>query len=94
MNNMVGNVTGMICDGAKIGCALKTMTSVDAALRAASLALSGVGIPVTNGIVAASGEESLRNLGRIARRGMVETDAEILRIMQDKLRRITPEQQA
>ncbi|MBM4370082.1 MAG: serine dehydratase subunit alpha family protein, partial [Deltaproteobacteria bacterium] len=86
MNNMVGNVTGMICDGAKIGCALKTMTSVDAAFRAASLALSGMGIPETDGIVGRDGEESLRNLGRIATHGMVATDGEILRILQDKLR--------
>jgi L-cysteine desulfidase len=87
LNNMVGNVTGMICDGAKIGCALKTMTSVDAAFRAASLALSGIGIPATDGIVGADGGESVRNLGRIATHGMAATDTEILKIMQEKLRR-------
>ncbi len=87
MNNMVGNVAGMICDGAKIGCALKTMTSVDAAFRAASLALSDIGIPESDGVVGRSGEESLRNLGRIAVQGMMSTDTEILRIMQEKLRR-------
>jgi L-cysteine desulfidase len=85
VSNMVGNVTGMICDGAKIGCALKTMTSVDAAFRSSSLALSGVGIPFTDGIVGGSGMDSLRNLGRIARTGMGAVDGEILRIMQDKL---------
>ena len=85
MNNMVGNVTGMICDGAKIGCALKTMTAVDAAFRAASLALSGIGIPATDGIVGADGPASLANLGRIATRGMRAVDAEILAIMREKL---------
>jgi len=85
MTNMVGNVTGMICDGAKIGCALKTMTAVDAAFRAASLAMSGVGIPPEDGIVGKTGPESLKNLGRIATSGMKSTDAEILKIMQDKL---------
>jgi len=87
MNNMVGNVTGMICDGAKIGCAMKTMTAVDAAFRAAALAMSGIGIPETDGIIGRDGRESLYNLGRIARTGMIATDAEILRIMQEKLRR-------
>jgi len=85
--NMVGNVAGMICDGAKIGCALKTMTGVDAAFRAANLALAGVGIPATDGIVGEDGEGSLANLGRLAQQGMVGVDTEILRIMQGKLRR-------
>lgn len=87
VNNIVGNVTGMICDGAKIGCALKTMTSVDAAFRAASLAMSGMGIPETDGIVGGSGMESLANLGKIASLGMAAMDGQILQIMQDKLRR-------
>jgi L-cysteine desulfidase len=86
INNMVGNVTGMICDGAKIGCALKTMTSVDAAFRSASLALSGIGIPYSDGIVGEDGMASLRNLGQIATEGMAKTDEEILKIMQEKLR--------
>jgi L-cysteine desulfidase len=83
--NMVGNVTGMVCDGAKIGCALKTMTSVDAAFRSASLALSGIGIPFSDGIVGEDGLASLANLGRIATSGMVSVDEEILSIMQEKL---------
>ncbi len=86
INNMVGNITGMICDGAKIGCALKTMTSVDAAFRCASLAMSGVGIPVTDGIIGFDGSDSLANLSQIATQGMISMDKEILRIMQNKLR--------
>jgi L-cysteine desulfidase len=89
---MVGNVAGMICDGAKIGCAMKTMTGVDAAFRSATLALAGIGIPATDGIVGKDGESSLVNLGRLAQRGMAGVDAEILRIMQDKLRRTAQSQ--
>ena len=85
IHNMVGNVTGMVCDGAKIGCALKTMTAVDAAFRAATLAMCGVGIPVSDGIVGADGEASLRNLGRIAKQGMTSVDREILQIMAEKM---------
>lgn len=88
VSNMVGNVAGMICDGAKIGCAMKTMTGVDAAFRAANLALAGIGIPATDGIVGEDGERSLINLGRLAQHGMAGVDTEILRIMQDKLKRI------
>jgi L-cysteine desulfidase len=87
ISNMVGNVTGMICDGAKVGCALKTMTAVDAAFRAATLALSGVGIPGTDGVVGADGRASLANLGRIATFGMPSLDTEILAIMREKLDR-------
>lgn len=85
VTNMVGNVSGMICDGAKIGCALKATTGVDAASRAASLALSGVGIPATDGIVGGDGETSLAHLGRIATLGMSTVDEEILAIMREKL---------
>ena len=88
MNNMVGNVAGMICDGAKIGCALKTMTSVDAAFRSASLAHNGICIPFTDGIIGKDGARSLRNLGRIATTGMTAMDDEILAIMQEKLHRL------
>ncbi len=87
VSNMVGNVAGMICDGAKIGCAMKTMTGVDAAFRSANLAMAGIAIPVTDGIVGENGESSLANLGRLAQHGMAGVDAEILRIMQDKLKR-------
>jgi L-cysteine desulfidase len=86
INNMVGNVAGMICDGAKIGCALKTMTSVDAAFRSASLAMSGIGIPATDGLIGADGMSSIGNLGRIATLGMVSMDREILEIMREKLK--------
>ena len=85
IHNMVGNLAGLICDGAKIGCAMKAMTGVEAAFRSASLALVGFGIPETDGIVGDCGESSLANLGRLAQRGMVGVDAEILDIMQAKL---------
>ncbi len=85
VTNMVGNVAGMICDGAKIGCALKTMSGVDAAFRAASLAMSGVTIPDTDGIVGSDGLSSLRNLGRIAVQGMASVDSEVLDILRGKM---------
>jgi L-cysteine desulfidase len=85
IHNMVGNLAGLICDGAKIGCAMKAMTGVEAAFRSATLALAGFGIPETDGIVGATGEDSLANLGRLAQRGMACADTEILDIMQAKL---------
>ena len=83
--NIVGNLAGMICDGAKIGCALKTMTGVDAAFRAAGLARAGVVIPASDGIVGADGVASLGNLGRLAAEGMAAMEDQILAIMQAKL---------
>lgn len=84
INTMVGNLAGMICDGAKIGCAMKTMTAADAAFRAATLALAGVGIPATDGIVGVGGLMSIDNLGRVATVGMAGVDGEVLRIMSAK----------
>jgi len=87
LQNMVGTLAGLICDGAKVGCAMKAMTGVEVAFRSAELALAGFGIPATDGIVGADGNESLDNLGRLAQKGMVSADPEILDIMQAKLGR-------
>ncbi len=87
VQNMVGNITGMICDGAKVGCGLKTSTGVDAAFRAAALALMGRGVTASDGIVGTTPEESLRFLSRIANEGMGAMDGQILQIMREKLRR-------
>jgi L-cysteine desulfidase len=86
VSNVVGTLAGMICDGAKVGCAMKTVTGVEAAFRAAKYAMSGQGIPATNGIVGRDGETSLMYLGLVVSRGMANVDAEILDIMQKKLR--------
>jgi L-cysteine desulfidase len=85
VSNVVGTLAGMICDGAKVGCAMKTVTGVGAAFRAAEYAMSGEGLPVTNGIVGKGGETSLIYLGLVVSRGMANVDAEILDIMQKKL---------
>jgi L-cysteine desulfidase len=86
VSNVVGTLAGMICDGAKVGCSMKTVTGVGAAFRAANYAMSGKGIPATNGIVGRDGETSLIYLGLVVSRGMANVDAEILDIMQKKLK--------
>lgn len=86
VSNVVGTLAGMICDGAKVGCAMKTVTGVEAAFRAAKYAMSGEGIPATNGIVGKNGETSLIYLGLVVSRGMANMDTEILDIMQKKIK--------
>lgn len=85
VSSVVATLAGMICDGAKIGCAMKTATGVETAFRAADHALSGRGIPTSNGIVGKDSETSLLYLGLVVTKGMAAVDAEILDIMQKKL---------
>ena len=81
IKNMAADVTGIICDGANLGCALKTSTGAGAAIRAALLALKGVVIPDDNGIVGKGVEETIKNIGEISSPGMLETNRVILDIM-------------
>lgn len=84
VKNMVGNVAGMICDGAKNSCALKVTSSVAAAIQAAFMGMNELTVSGKEGIVADDLEESIRNLGRLASEGMAGTDKVILDIMVSK----------
>ncbi|HZX46322.1 MAG TPA: L-serine ammonia-lyase, iron-sulfur-dependent, subunit alpha [Clostridia bacterium] len=85
IKNMVANLTGMICDGGKVGCALKLSTAASAALQSAVLAIGGTVVPCDNGIIHCSVEKTIQNLGRVSDPGMLETDHTILEVMVDNL---------
>ncbi|MCM1040836.1 MAG: L-serine ammonia-lyase, iron-sulfur-dependent, subunit alpha [Bacteroides sp.] len=84
IKNMIGNLTGMVCDGAKLGCALKVASGTSAAMQAAILARRDVFVPGTNGIIEDDVERTIRNIGRIASDAMNEADPVILDIMTHK----------
>ena len=81
IQNMAGNITGMVCDGAKVGCAMKVASGVSCAVQSAVLALRGTCIPSTDGIIEDDVEKTIRNLGAIGSVGMKTTDRMILDIM-------------
>ena len=84
IKNMVGNIAGMICDGAKTSCALKVASAVEAGIQAALLAKKGTSVSGKEGIVDDDLEISIQNLGRLGTSGMAETDKVILDIMVSK----------
>lgn len=81
IKNMIGNITGMVCDGAKEGCAMKVASGVSSALQSAVLACEGICISEYDGIIEKDIEKTIRNLGRIGSVGMQNTDDMILDIM-------------
>jgi len=84
IKNMLGNMTGMLCDGAKVGCALKVSSGVSAAVTSAMLAIDGECISSNDGIIEDSVERTIANVGRIGAEGMLETDKMVLDIMTHK----------
>lgn len=74
----------MLCDGAKGGCALKVVSSTDAAIRSAYMALNGHGITSVEGFVGRTAEETIRNLSRISDIGMAKVDDTMIEIMMEK----------
>ncbi len=81
IKNMTGNITGMVCDGAKVGCAMKVASGVSCAVQSAVLAMRGTCIPSTDGIIDDDVEKTIRNLGAIGSAGMKTADKMILDIM-------------
>ena len=81
IKNMIGNITGMVCDGAKVGCAMKVASGVSSAIQSAVLAMRGTCVSATDGIIEDDIEKTIRNLGEIGSKGMQTTDRMILDIM-------------
>ena len=81
IKNMIGNITGMVCDGAKVGCAMKVASGVSSARQSAVLAREGMCISEHDGIIEKDIEKTIQNLGRIGSVGMQHTDDMILNIM-------------
>lgn len=84
INNMIAGISGMLCDGAKLGCAYKLSISVDAAIDAAKMALEKIYIPEDNGILGSTAEKTIQNLAQVSNIGMNNTDKVILDVMVNK----------
>ncbi len=84
IKNIMEDLAGVICDGAKAGCALKLNTAAGAAVQAALFSLQGINVKDTDGIIGQSTEQTVKNLGTLSHQGMVETDRTILQIMREK----------
>ncbi|PXW45225.1 L-cysteine desulfidase [Klebsiella oxytoca] len=84
VNNMIGDVSGMICDGASSSCSMKVSTSISSAWKAILLALDNSVVSGNDGIVERDVENSIRNLCDIAGRAMQHTDRQIIEIMAHK----------
>lgn len=81
LGNSLAIVSGIVCDGAKPSCAAKIASAVEAGLMGWQMYLHGHGFRPGEGIVGEDIEETVRNVARLGRDGMRETDREILRIM-------------
>lgn len=81
VKNMIANLTGMICDGAKPSCAMKVSSGVSTAVMSALMAMEHRCVTSVEGIIDDDVDRSIRNLTRIGRDGMNETDRLVLEIM-------------
>lgn len=85
MKNLIQDLAGVVCDGAKAGCAMKLATAAGSAVQAALFALQGVNVQSTDGIIDTTMEQTAHNLGTLSTQGMMETDRIILQILMNKV---------
>lgn len=79
INTVVGSIGGVLCDGAKLGCAMKLANAVGTAIESAYLAMNDISIRPGDGLVCERADDTIAILGRIARRGMAPADEEMCR---------------
>lgn len=84
IQNTIGNVSGMICDGAKAGCAMKVSTCSNVAVQSALLALNNQEIKSTDGFIHDDVEKSIESFCRLGNEGTRHTDELILKLMMEK----------
>ena len=84
VKNMIANLTGMICDGAKPSCSLKLSSGVSTAMLSAMLAMQGRSVTNLEGIIDEDVDRSIRNLTSIGREAMEETNRMVVNIMTSK----------
>ena len=84
IKNMIGNITGMICDGAKPSCAMKVSSGVSTAMLSALMAMEDKVVTSVEGIIDEDVDKSIKNLTSIGSIGMESTDRLVLDIMTGK----------
>ena len=84
VKNMIANLTGMICDGAKPSCSLKISSGVSTALLSALLSMEGKYVTSAEGIIDEDVDKSIHNLTSIGAEAMCSTDDMVLHIMTHK----------
>lgn len=84
IGNILEDLAGVICDGAKAGCAIKLNTAAGAAVQAALFSLHGVNVKDTDGIIGNSTRKTIQNMGDLSHNGMGQADKTILKIMLEK----------
>jgi len=83
VKNMLSGLTGMICDGAKESCSMKLSASAGEAVISAYLAMDGIVVPAESGIVNSSVERTIRNIGILCEKGMVDTNEVLVNIIRN-----------
>ncbi|KGA57170.1 serine dehydratase alpha chain family protein [Proteus vulgaris] len=87
INSMIGDISGIICDGASNSCAMKVSSSAASAYKAVLMAMQNQSVAGTDGIVSDDVDSSIANLCALASRAMQHTDIQIIEIMEEKARR-------
>ena len=84
--NLIADIGGLICDGAKESCSLKVISSIDSAIKSAYLSEKGIIINSSVGFIGKNFSETIKNMARISTIGMASVDSIIIETMQNKLK--------